>query len=121
MRRLVLIPVLFLVAALPATAQYGDYRSPNDFEFACPMRAVTAVLKTISPEGHLTFESKGQLMVAKTTEETLFRIPGYSKDELKAGALVKLKAGSKAKMRFCSSLAGPSPQYHVRDRSEHMP
>lgn len=98
--------VLTAAAVAPAqtqsgTARSGGYTPPNDFEFACPMRAVTAVLKTISPEGHLTFESKGRLMVAKATDETLFRIPGYSKQELKEGALVKLQPNARAKMRIC--------------------
>ena len=90
---------LLLVSSLSLSAQ--AYDSPNNFEFACPLRAVKATLQTISPEGHLTFYSKGELMVAKTHEETLFRIPGYSQDELKEGAVVKLRPNAKVKMRVC--------------------
>ena len=96
-----LVAACAAASAQSSTARPGGYVPPNDFEFACPMRAVTATLKTISPEGHLTFEHKGRLMVAKTTDETLFRIPGYTKEELDQGALVKLKPNAKAKMRIC--------------------
>lgn len=80
----------------------GSDGSPPRIPEGCPLRSVNeGLLERISPEGHLVFRYKGQLMVAKTTSETRYRIPGYTKRQLHAGQLIKLQPGTRAKMRIC--------------------
>ena len=95
---------LLVFTATLATAQFsGPGATPGSRPpETCPLRWVkNAQLERISDEGHLVFRSKGELMVAKTTSETRYQIPGYSKRQLHAGALVKLKPGTRARMRIC--------------------
>jgi len=92
-----------LLLTLPAAAQIGGTGpEPARPPESCPLRSIpNGLLERISPEGHLVFYSKGQLMVAKTTSETRYTIPGYTKRQLHAGQMVKLQPGTRAKMRIC--------------------
>lgn len=94
---------LLLLLAFPAMAQLmGPDGAPPRPPESCPLRSVNdGMLERISPDGHLVFRYKGELMVGKTTSETRYRIPGYSKRQLHAGQLVKLQPGTRAKMRIC--------------------
>jgi len=94
---------LLILLAVPALAQLmGPDGAPPRPPESCPLRSVNdGMLERISPDGHLVFRYKGELMVGKTTSETRYRIPGYSKRQLHAGQLVKLQPGTRAKMRIC--------------------
>ncbi len=93
----------FLTVAASQAAPQGGYVTPNSHGEGCAIRSVTAVLEKISPEGHLVLDVKGDFMAAKTTERTRYRIPGYTKKELRKGAAVHLKPKSRARMRICES------------------
>jgi hypothetical protein len=94
MRQVVLLAAL----ALPLTAQYTR---PGPQEEGCPLRAVDAVIKTISPQGQMTLDSKGELLVAQITSETRYHIPGYDKKQIQEGITVKFPPGTRAKLRIC--------------------
>lgn len=96
---LLLVPAAYGQGQMPLPGADG---SPPRIPEGCPLRSVNeGLLERISPEGHLVFRYKGQLMVAKTTSETRYRIPGYTKRQLHAGQLIKLQPGTRAKMRIC--------------------
>ena len=67
----------------------------------CPLRAVDGTIQTISPQGQLTIDSKGKLVVAQITSETRYQIPGYDKKQIQEGLSVKFPPGSRAKFRIC--------------------
>jgi hypothetical protein len=90
--------LLLAALALPLSAQFVP---PGPQTEGCPLRVVDGVIKTISPQGQLTVESKGQLAVAQITSETLIRIPGYEQKQIQEGITVKLPPGTRAKMRVC--------------------
>lgn len=98
-----LLLLAFLTVAASQAAAQGGYISPNSHGEGCAVRSVTAVLERISPEGHLVLDVKGDIMAAKTTERTRYRIPGYTKKELRKGALVHLKPKTRARMRICQT------------------
>ena len=91
--------ILLLAAlALPLSAQFVP---PGPQTEGCPLRAMEAVIKTISPQGQLTLDSKGELIVGQITSETLIRIPGYDQKQITEGITVKLPPGTQAKLRIC--------------------
>jgi len=91
------LALLLLAAALPA-----QYTRPGmNIEGGCPLRAVDAKSQTISPQGQLTLDSKGELIVAPLTPDTRYRIPGYEKDQIQEGLTVKFPPGTRAKCRIC--------------------
>ena len=90
--------LLLACLALPLSAQYVR---PGPQTEGCPLRVVDGVIKTISPQGQLTIESKGQLHVAQITTETHMRIPGYNQKQIQEGLTVKLPAGTRGKFRIC--------------------
>lgn len=92
---------LLLLAGASLSAQYK--RPGMDLESGCPLRAVEATIKTISPQGQLTLDSKGELIVAQITSETRYRIPGYDKKQIQEGLTVKFPPGTRAKLRICQS------------------
>ena len=67
----------------------------------CPLRAVDGTIQTISPQGQLTIDSKGELVVGQITSETRFLIPGYDKKQIPEGVSVKFPPGTRAKFRIC--------------------
>ena len=90
--------LLLVLLALPLSAQYTR---PGPQEEGCPLRAVDGVIQTISPQGQLTIDSKGQLMVAQITSETRYQIPGYDQKQIQEGVTVKFPPGTRAKFRIC--------------------
>jgi hypothetical protein len=97
MRSLVLLG-LFAAVSLPA-----QYVRPGPQMEGCPLRAVEATIQTISPQGQLTLDSKGELIVAQITSETRYQIPGYDKKEIQEAPTVKFPPGTRAKFRICQS------------------
>ena len=95
MRLLVFVGIAF-AASLP-----GQYVPPGPQMEGCPLRAVEATIKTISPQGQLTLDSKGELIVAQVTSETRYQIPGYDKKQIQEGLTVKFPPGAHAKLRIC--------------------
>ena len=91
----------FVLAALAAASVSGQYVPPGMQLDGCPLRAVDATIKTISPQGQLTLDSKGELIVAQITSETRYRIPGYDKKQIQEGLTVKFPPGTRAKFRIC--------------------
>ncbi|MEZ5366660.1 MAG: hypothetical protein R2748_31045 [Bryobacterales bacterium] len=90
--------LLLVCFALPLSAQYVP---PGPQTEGCPLRAVDGIIKTITPQGQLTIESKGQLRVAQITSETHMRIPGYDQKQIQQGLTVKLPPGTRGKFRIC--------------------
>lgn len=99
MRRF-LAPVL-LLAASGASAQYLP---PGPQTNGCPLLAVEARIDTISPRGEmvLTEVKRGELVVARITEETHYRLPGYSAKQIKEAHSVTFPKGTVAKFLICS-------------------
>ena len=64
-----------LLFACPLAAQYVP---PGQQTTGCPLRNVDARIKTISPQGQLTLDAKGELVIGQITSETRYQIPGYS-------------------------------------------
>ena len=91
---------LFLLAWF-AAALPGQYTRPGMQLEGCPLRAVDAKIQTISPQGQLTLDSKGELLVAQITSETRFLIPGYDKKQIQEGLTVRFPPGTRAKFRIC--------------------
>ena len=89
-------------AILLATSLSAQYQRPGmDLESGCPLRAVDAKIRTISPQGQLTLDSKGELIVAQITPETRYLIPGYDKKQVQEGLTVTFPPGTRAKFRIC--------------------
>ncbi len=93
--RTLLLATLF-VAALPA-----QYTRPGMQLEGCPLRAVDGRIQTISPQGQLTLDHKGELIVAQITDQTRFLIPGYDKKQIQEGLTVRFPPGTRAKFRIC--------------------
>ncbi len=99
MRRL-LAPLLLL----SATSASAQYQPPGPQTNGCPLMAVEARIDTISPKGEmvLTEVKKGELVVARITEDTHFRLPGYSPKQIKEAPSVTFPQGTVAKFLICS-------------------
>lgn len=98
--RRLLAPLLLLTAS----AASAQYQPPGPQTNGCPLLAVEARIDTISPKGEmvLTEVKKGELVVARITEETHFRLPGYSPKQIKEAPSVTFPQGTVAKFLICS-------------------
>lgn len=86
-----------------ASSMPAQYVRPGPQLEGCPLRSVDATIQTISPQGQLTLDSKGELIVAQITTETRYQIPGYDKKQIQEGLTVKFPPGTRAKFRICQS------------------
>lgn len=112
MRSLVLAT---LCAASTLSAQYAP---PGMQLEGCPLRAVDATIQTISPQGQLTLDDKGKLVVAQITSETRFLIPGYDRKQIQEGLTVRFPPGTRAKLRICERNGEVIDMKVVEDKKE---
>lgn len=92
---------LLLAAFLAASTLSAQYVPPGMQLEGCPLRSVDATIQTISPQGQLTLDDKGKLVVAQITSETRYLIPGYDKKQIQEGLTVRFPPGTRAKFRIC--------------------
>lgn len=102
MRLLTAIGILMILAATPARPQGAEqgYIPPGPQD-GCPSHNVKALIERISPQGEMILRVKGELMVAKITNDTRYRIPGYKQKTLSMGVAVQLPANTEARLRIC--------------------
>lgn len=96
-----ILPLLTISMAAASSAQYMP---PGPQTNGCPLMAVEARIDTISPKGEMvmTDVKKGELVVARITADTHFRIPGYSPKQIKEAPSVTFPQGTVAKFLICS-------------------
>jgi hypothetical protein len=110
---------LVLAALSFAALLSGQYVPPGpQLESGCPLRAVDGIIHTISPQGQLTIDSKGQLFVGQITSETRYQIPGYDKKQIQEGPSVKFPPGTRAKFRICERTGEIVEMKVVRDKKK---
>jgi hypothetical protein len=88
------------VAAVASPALAQNVQRPGPL-VGCPLRDVKATIEKISPQGEMVLDVKGELMVAKLTDQTRYVIPGYDKKELHKGVAIRLPAKTQARLRIC--------------------
>ena len=87
-----------------ATTAAAQYLPPGPQTNGCPLLALEARIDTISPKGEMvmTDMKKGELVVARITDETHYRIQGYSPKQIKEAPSVTFPKGTTAKFLICS-------------------
>lgn len=87
----------------------------------CPLLAIEARIDTISPKGEMVMTElkKGDLTVARITEDTHFRLPGYSPKQIKEAPSVTFPQGTIAKFLICS-LNGDVVDMKVGDAEDRL-
>ncbi len=92
---------LMLLTALAAS---GQYMPPGPQTNGCPLLATEARIDTISPKGEMVMTDikNGELIVARITEDTHFRLQGYSPKQIKEAPSVTFPSGTVAKFLICS-------------------
>jgi hypothetical protein len=87
-----------------AAAAPGQYLPPGPQTNGCPLLAIEARIDTISPKGEMVMTDlkNGELVVARITDETHYRIQGYSPKQIKEAPSVTFPQGTTAKFLICS-------------------
>ena len=91
-----------LAAAMCApVALLAQYMPPGPQINGCPLRAVDAVIDSISPRGEMVLDENGEIVVARITTETRYRISGYSQKQIQEAPTIQFPAGTRGKFLIC--------------------
>ncbi|MBI1352894.1 MAG: hypothetical protein GC160_01010 [Acidobacteria bacterium] len=94
-----------LLALAPGapTAAWGQYQPPGPQINGCPLRAVDAVIESISPKGEMVLNERGETIVGRITTETRYRISGYSQKQIQEAPSIQFPPGTRAKFLICEA------------------